>query len=402
MKTIPSATFLLLPLLTLSASAQTGSFTDGELLIRAPDDEPNRWAIFRVDPVTGKTAKLFEDMVSSYSDGGWIAYEPRRDALLAYTTNESLGLFSPRLFQIESDGSFTDLGFAGEDLRAMAPVGDGRVYLRKDDALHVLTSANQLVPILDASGLPLTTTLDHLIYDPATNCLIGAPRTNSQAQNPCYAHEHVTVHRLPLSADGMSVAGPITCSSYDTGNTAAPIGLDHLPGGKILLTLTDGNTTSDRQLLEVDPVTLSISLFAESDFSDLDGGVWVPALGGAVVQDDKNNVLRLYAKGSSGKGVELVTDQPIGNGLTGWSSANAMTDIDLLGPGCGGLAKSFGHGLAGAGGLVPQLAAGGCPEIGAPPLCANMRETERPQEFSALKDESIRRGSRPKPALQAG
>jgi hypothetical protein len=32
-------------------------------------------------------------------------------------------------------------------------------------------------------------------------------------------------------------------------------------------------------------------------------------------------------------------------------------------------------------------------------LCANMRETDRPQEFSVRMDVSIRRGSRPKPAL---
>ena len=357
-------TALLYLLLTLEAAAQTGPFTDGELLVRAPDDEVNRWAIYRVDPVSGQVAKLFEDMVYNYSEGGWITYEPRRDAVLAYTTHEPLGLFSARLFLIESDGAFTDLGFVGEKLQAMAPTGDGRVYLRKGTALNMLTSTNQLLPIFDGNGAPVDISLDHLIYDPGTNCLIGVPMTGIQTSNPCYAFEHITVHRLPLSADGLSVAGPITCSSYDTKNSAAPIGLDHLPGGKILLTLADGDTTSDRQLLEVDPVTLSIGLWAESDFSDLDGGVWLPALGGAVVLDDKNNVLRLHAKGSSGEGTVLPTDYPLGNGFTGWSSANAMTDIDLHGPGCGGLAKSFGHGLAGAGGLVPQFRSAYCPEIG--------------------------------------
>jgi hypothetical protein len=51
---------------------------------------------------------------------------------------------------------------------------------------------------------------------------------------------------------------------------------------------------------------------------------------------------------------------------TGTGPGESMFEIDLLGPGCTGVALPYGSGLAGSGGAVPALRAIGCPDINRP------------------------------------
>ncbi len=349
-------------LLTSVPLAQTGAFTDGELLVRAPQSTSTLGALYRVDAVTGEAAALLLDVYPNYSKGGWVAYDPYRGALLAYCAIEAFGIFAPRLLQIESDGSYTDLGFVGEGLRCLAPMGDGRVYCYRGTTLHVLDASNAIAPVLDAGGLEIELGIEHLAYDPPSHSLIGVGNTTTG----CGAFGELPIHRLPLAPDGASVAGPQACSTFFHGTAAAPVGIDPLPGGTLLVTLAGLAVASlDDRFLEVDPATLATSVWAESPLSDLDGGVWVPSLGGAVALDDGDNVLRLFFESTNGEGIVIPTSEPMGNVFSGWSSSNALADIDLLGPGCGGLAKSFGVGLAGSGGFAPTLGASSCPRLGA-------------------------------------
>ncbi|MEM7308669.1 MAG: hypothetical protein AAF682_18440 [Planctomycetota bacterium] len=343
-------------------SAQTGPFTDGELLIRAPGTVDGLYAIYRTEPTTGEMAALFGDIRISFSEGGWITYDRYRGAVLAYCAHESTGLLEPRLFQIESDGSFADLGFEGDDLKSMATVGDGRIYLRKGDVLHLLGADNQLTPVTDVDGQLIDLRLDHLLYDPPSDSLVSVSRTNT---TPCSAHQELTTHRLPLAADGVSLAGPIECNSVDFGVTSTPSGMDHLAGGTIVVSLANvWFPPSAGQLFELDPATLALTAWAKPDTTDLDGAAWVPSLGGVVLLDGGADVLRLYVEGESGEGTILPTSLPVGAPGSGTSNSDWLIDIDLLGPGCGGLAKSFGVALAGTGGVAPALTASACPALG--------------------------------------
>lgn len=345
------------------AAAQTGPFRDGELLLRPAEGGALGNALYRVDPATGQAAELVGGLIHNYSDGGWLAYEPHRDALLAYTAWVPTGISSPRLFVVQSDGTMVDAGYHGEDLHAFAPVGDGRVYLQRGGVLHVLDAANVATPVLDAAtGQPLDLPFDHLLHDAEQNVLVATGRSD---QLPCAAFKHVHVYRVPLSPDGLEVAGPITCNNFDFAPSVGyPVGLDLLPGGDVLLTVTGQSNSGGKHFLRVDAATLAISVWAESDFNDFDGGVWAQSIGRVVARDDKENTLRLYDAGGSGEGALLVTSLPMTDNTTGISSANKLADVELWGGGCAGSATPFGVGLPGAGALAPILGAAGCPRIG--------------------------------------
>jgi len=352
---------LLLPLAS-RIEAQTGPFQDGELLVRVIDVVGLEDTLFRIDPVTGNGAVLFQGMYAGYSGAGWMAYDSYRDGVLAYAAYQPEWTFQPRLLLLRADGSFTDLGFREQDITALAPVGDGRVYLRKGGVLHVLSAANVLTPVLDHLGDPIDLNVDHLIHDPGTDSLVGVSHNGANGV-PCAGFNLAGVAKLPLSANGLQLSGPIVCTSLAVRSTA-PIGLDPLPGGEILLTFADQGQFSTNDLFRIDPATMAISVWASTDHFDLNGGVWCDPLGGAVLHEDWNNELRVHAQGSMGTGALLPVSVPVGGGQTGTSSTNWMADVDFQGPACGGFVQGYGAGLAGKGGRIPLLGAATCPALG--------------------------------------
>ena len=341
--------------------AQTGPFRDGELLVRAPDAN-NDYTIWRIDAGTGHGAALTSGLGSSYRGPGWIAYDPFRDGLLVFTTRVQDSLYQPHLYLVRSDGTVTDLGFTSAWVRSLAPTGDGRVYMRLGGVLTVMDATNQIQSVLDENGQPFSPEVDHLLFDPASNALIGA--TGDASVVPCGAFTSVSVHRWSLNAAGTALSSPATCITHFHGMVAAAVGLDHLPGGDVLLTLTDGSPYAEGQMLRVDPVTLAVSTFSDTTLSDIDGGVWCQRIGRVVVLEDFANELRTFGPGQGGTGTLLPVDVPVGDFYSGWGPTENISDIDLLGPGCGGLAFGFGVGLAGTGGATPTLGAGTCPQIG--------------------------------------
>lgn len=361
---VPGA-LLLAAVLAGPAAAQAGPFADGELLVRGPSPtDPGYDALYRIDPLAGHGELALDLLYPGYSKAGWIAYDPFRDMLLAYTAYKPLGPFSPKLYGIGPDASLTNLGFDGEILGALTPLGDGRVYCTRNLKPALIDAGDNLQPLLDAGGLPLDMHLDYLAYDAPTNSLIGV--TTSEMTSPCFAFKHLAVHRLPLNAAGTQLSGPVTCTGYDYGAVSYVVGLDPLPGGDLLVALTGVSPSSDQVLLRIDPATLGVSLWSLSTLNDVNGGVWSPGLDRAVVLDDAANLLRTFSEGQGGTGTTLPVDVPVGDGSTGVSTGNTFTDVELFGSSCSGFALSFGQGLAGKGGFVPALSASVCPTLGAP------------------------------------
>ena len=341
--------------------AQSGPFQDGELLVWTDGPGPTYGTLYRIDAGTGHGEALIDQLYMAYLLADGFEYEPYRDALLLYAAWAPTGIFSPRLFQVESDGTVSDLGFDNLNLSSFAPVGDGRVYLRQNGTLSILDANNQLSTVLDENGLPITLEVEHLVYDPTENALIGAAPHSSS--NPCSSGNAITFHKLLLDPTGTQLTGPIICSGYSTATGLNAVGLDYLPSGKLQASVAGGQYSNDKVLLEIDPSSMTVTVRALIDYNDLNGGVWSQRIGSSIVLEDTMDELRVYAPGQGGAGTLLPADVPLGDSTSGVSARSTFADIDIF-AGCAGLALSFGQGLAGTGGVIPVLSAGSCPRTG--------------------------------------
>jgi len=351
----------LFALLGAPAAAQTGPFADGELLVRFPLPATGVNTLSRVNAATGATAPLLTGLYDGYTKSGWMTYDGYRGGVLAYTSLESLGIFAPRLILIRANGSVADLGQLQAEIQAMASAGDGRVYLRKGGVLHLLDANHQLTPVLNA-GQPVTLPFEQMLFDQAQNALLGVPRGSGGTN--CNQFNHVTVYRLPLTADGKSIAPGIACGSLDIQMPDyEPVGMDRLPGGDVLITLADG-FFSAKQMVRLQPLSMAITVFAEPAYSDIDGGVWAQSIDRAVILEDFTNTLRSFVEAEQGPGTPISTAALGPDGFTGYGVGNKMTDVNVIGPVCGGDVLTFGTGLAGTNGVVPGLGAANCPAIG--------------------------------------
>lgn len=357
-----SAILAALPLLATASNGQASPFVDGELIVRVQDIAPD--SIYRIDPLTGVGTPLVQDLFAGYGGPGSMVYDPYRDGVVVYTSYVPWGVFEPRLLLVRADGFLTDLGFAGEDITSMAPVGDGRIYLRRAGTLSVLDPDNTLSVVPDSLGQPVTMGLEHMVYDSATNSLIGVARGNSTAL-PCDGSGVVSVHRLPLSALGRELSGTPDCMSLVT-QALSPIGFDVFDDGTLLLSFGDRSQSGEREHYRIDPTNMTASLWGTSSPSDIDGIVWSQTLQRVVLLDDWANVLRTYGQGQQGEGQVLATSIPVGGQTTGVSTTNRMIDVNRPPTACPGEVSAYGTGLAGTGGQVPSLGAASCPALGAP------------------------------------
>lgn len=275
------------------------------------------------------------------------------------------------LWAVNADGELDDLGFPGLGFHCMAPRGDGLVYLRYQGAtapFRYLDAANRLQTLMDDTGTApflldgsAISDVTCMIYEPATNALFTA-----SASHVCSGGStgRVNVRKLPLSADGQRVVGPVTCAQFDVGAGGdSPVGWSRGPAGQLMLVVSIGLSGVAPKILCLDPATLSFSVFASSGgyFGDpfVPTGVYAPPLGKAVILDGGGNHLRAYAAGESGVGTNVsFSGAPI-SGLGG----TTCTMLPIETTPCTGGWMSYGPGLAGTGGKVPALTGVGFPMV---------------------------------------
>ncbi|MBL8768159.1 MAG: hypothetical protein JNL94_12365 [Planctomycetes bacterium] len=347
-----------------SAFAQLGPWKDGELLIRTVVPFTQTQVLYRMDPATGHGDVL----ASGFNHTGWsgsIAYDPARSQVLMSTAFPPDGTFFTRLWALNSNGTRVSIpGFENVPLRALCPVGDGRVYFQRNsgswsvDAIEYLDANDVVHPLLDATGTSaLMYRAEHLVYHAPTNSLIG---TNSEWWSPQDCQPFTsTVFRIPLTPDGSQVAGPIVCAPCG-GFGSVVMNIDQMPGGSLLLT----TPYASHNLVTVDPFTLAVTPWANAAVSDIDGAYYAPQTGTVLMLDDWTNTMRSISFGSITAGAEFVTDFVVSSGSSGSSPSESMYEIDLNGPQCFGFAGVYGDGLAGGGGIKPSLTATGCPNVG--------------------------------------
>lgn len=363
------AALLLAAALLPTAAAQTGPWTDGELIVHS--HIAGAFKILRVVPETGATAVL----ASPQYPGGWsglMAFDSFRGGLLANISLPPDNTFLYRLWLISHDGTAAAMpGFSGS-LRALASTGDGRVFfIRHNGAaqgpqnVEYFDASNQIQTLKATDGVtPFKIEVEHLLYDAPTNALIGSSSAWWSATD-CAA-SGCSVYRIPLSPSGTQVAGPVSCQSVTPLFANEEImSLDHLPNGNVLVTVASGNVPSTSTLLSVNPLTLASSTWADPHQADVDGGVWCARLGKAVIHAAWSSGFELWslAQGASSTGTSLGTSLPV-NGFSGYSPADTLFEVDLNGPGCDGFQLPYGVGLAGMQAYVPLLGIIGCPDIG--------------------------------------
>ena len=362
--------------LAVPSAAQTGPWTEGEILGRSTVQSTGQAAIFRVDPESGAAAVL----TTTQSWGGWagsMTFDVWRGGVLANASLAPDGAFVHKLWVVSQDGSAAAMpGFTGS-LRALASAGDGRVFfLRHTSAVQGPTTieyfdASDVIQTLTQSDgvTPFQVDVEHLLYHAPSNALIGS----SSAQ---WAATHCSptggsLYRIPLSADGLRVEGPLTCVSVPTSLIYGDlVGLDHLPDGNVLVTSATGFLGAPHFMVAVDPVTLATSSWAQPAQHDVNGGVWSARLGMALVHANSGSAwwepdgLRVFGAGEDGFGAHIATSLPLPAG-GGFSPVELIAEVDLNGPACAGFQIPTGGGLAGQGGFVPAIGISGCPDVGA-------------------------------------
>ncbi|MCB9508322.1 MAG: hypothetical protein H6697_11745 [Myxococcales bacterium] len=371
-----AASALALAALGAPCNAQAGGFVAGD--VYESNDAVHVFStpgasLQRLDPASGNVTALF----GSYNQSGFgsLAYDTYRHRLIWRGTLDQV-THAQRIWQVDAAGNPTDMQFTSATYVWFAPTGDGRIYCKDGNfpnRIAWIDAANRPHFLLDQAGSvpftvgqgPLATTRG-IVYDPGTNALYSCSLLDCSG----VSNAMVNVGRLPLSADGTRVAGPLDCVSFDvTPSLDVPTSLSRMANGHLLVTVSapDGNPVVPlSRLLEFDPATFAIAPFASPGYTNmsidftLDDGVWSSRLGKALVLDTFGNKLHAWGAGQSGAG-SVIT--PVG-GTFAIPSAEAEQIVEIPAGGCDGAWAPYGKGLAGAGGFVPGFWGEGCPEPG--------------------------------------
>ncbi|MHC5024350.1 MAG: NHL repeat-containing protein [Planctomycetota bacterium] len=288
----------------LAAPNAAADYTSGDIyLISAGLENPNApptalSGLMRIDPVTGNRTIVASGPEFVRGRGTW---DPYRDRIISSVT-----VGNP--FLVAADGTIEEWLLNWNPTPVLfAPVGDGRVYFFGQGKIGWVDALGNVQDLLDETGtMPyaiFTVTGDGaLIYDIGTNALIFAFGSGGLTH----------VRRIPLSADGSQVAGPVDEVTTDVSpnDFDEPKNIGRGPNGQILITV-DTNTNAELpRLLLVNPGTLAISTYATCGYFGVGGqiaGVYSGVRDEAVVLDTLADQLRLYQQGSSGEGIIWVT-----------------------------------------------------------------------------------------------
>jgi hypothetical protein len=382
-------TALVLLVLTLPAASQGGGFVAGELFVYTNGLTSPGYVgagIMRVNPLTGASSVLVQTS-GAYDFTGAMAFDPFRQRLVFCSAIPGVDpspvryvWFADGLGNLQNLTKGTPLG--GASVNSIAPTHDGRIYCFVDtdtiSPIRWIDAANQFHVLYDSDGVtPMKIdgngayTMNGMIHDAATNSLFVA----STMPAPGFPLAAVNVRKLPLSADGSRVVGPVGNATFEvspappaSSSWETPRGWSYGPNGQLVLTILTIDAEVLPRMLLVDPVTSAISVWGENGDtqsptgeSTNTGGAWTSALGKVVIYDYWNSKLRAYAQGSTGGPGAIIAMSPVSLTQNGYYlNITAVPPAD-----CTGGWVPYGAGLPGKGGLVPKLSGSGCPEPGA-------------------------------------
>jgi hypothetical protein len=362
-------------------AAQAGGFTSGDLYLYDPDVTGTTLldgALVHIDPLSGQSDIALDTFLTPSLQGA-LAFDPYRQRLVLFGSAGN-PLDPAQLWCVDAAGNLDATGATSDLYGALAPTGDGRIYMRNygshsdTDPFQWLDAANQFSTLMDETGtapflLEGDAALDvhGMIYDAGTNALFVA----SDSGGACAGGQtnKANIHKLPLSADGTRVEGPVSCAQIEVSTSGeTPAGWSRGPAGQLLLLIDTNSNAKEARLQLVDPVTLTSTAFASPGSyigaAALNAGSWSTALGKAVVLDTLNDQLHAFGPGETGTGSVLPDTGPLSSADI---SGEADSLIEIAPNACPGGWLPFGQGLAGTGGLVPRLIGTGCAKIGGSP-----------------------------------
>lgn len=385
---IPLVLFTLVGVNTTDVFAQGGGFTAGELFVYNVFQSPgyNGYGIMRVDPVTGASSMFVQTTGVFQGQGEAIAFDPYRQRLVFSAPIGGIYNFN-HLWFADGAGNLQNVTAAqfpqGIYPDSLAPSGDGRIYCHLagiNDPFYWFDAANQLRVLYDSDGVtPMKIDgdasyfINGMIHDAATNSLFVA----STKPAPGFPDWAVNVRKLPLSADGARVIGPVGNVQFEISpnpwpwtSGEMPVGWSHGPNGKLVLCVNSVDYVVMSRMLLVDPVTSAISVWGntganvsptEPGYGNTPAGTYCSALDQVVIIDNNQAWLRGYSQGSAGGTGNVIATSPV------WMSG-VLTNPGLISvppSDCTGGWIAYGLGLEGSGNFVPKITGAGCPEPGA-------------------------------------
>ena len=360
--------------------AQGGGFAAGDMLLLSPTIQgisSSGGALVHVDLAAG-TAGILVDNEGTPSTPGLVAFDPWRQRAI-FRASPASAPADLRLWAVDASGAMDDLGSLLPDFGDLAPTGDGRIYMQVHGGAAALfpfvylDQVGDLNTLLDASGTaPFALEgnpffdVRGMVYHPGTNALFVSSPASPFTGCAGGATDRVTIRKLPLSADGSRVVGPVQCTDFEvsSGVEEIPVGWGLGPGGQPVLVVDTNSSAKEPRMILVDPVAVTASAFASSEYPSAGAtnvGTWCSVLGKVVILDIGADVLRAFAAGESGSGSTLALT---GTVSAPFSSGETATLVGVPPSACTGGWGPYGSGLSGAGGLVPRLLGSGCPQIG--------------------------------------
>ena len=363
--------------------AQAGGFVDGDLYLYTRAATGLTFAdggLIAIDPATGQTEQVLGFDYSSLRTGAAAFDSYRKRVLFTASIDDPADVGTFSLWSMDGSGAIERLIHPTKVFQGISPTGDGRVYVADPydvfQPFQWIDAANRMRTLFAADGVTpfqmagfVNHTGSAMTYDAATNALFVAAATLYGGSCSGSGGSDINIRKLPLSADGSRVVGPIGCLQVDVDlaqATEKPVNWSRGPNGSLLLVVDNINLTDEYdRMLRVDPAAFTVSAFASNGgylgAADGTAGAYSSVLDKAVLVDTRNDVLRAFAAGETGAGSVIAPSGPLSYAV-GSNEVATLLEIDN-GP-CGGAFHPFGVGLAGAAGEVPALIAEGCAEVG--------------------------------------
>jgi len=325
------------------------SFRSGELYYSSNvlfGTSSNSTGILRIDPITGQADAILGPVAAGSSSSPNFAYDPYRDRLI---TSLALDLVNKDVYFVDAAGGTQSAGIPGQTVTNFAPVGDGRIYMTIEGGLsadiHYIDAAGTLLQLMDATGsapFQLDPTVGSgvgfsgMIFEPGTNALFVATQS---AAFVCGAADTVNVHRIPLSADGSRLSGPVQCAEFDVDpidSFETPEGWSRGPFGDLFLVVDTNSNAQQPRMLRVDPVSLAVTAFASNGSylgaAATNSGCYSHVRGQGGIVDSFAGTIRFYDEGEAGGGTSLTIVGAPGTFLYGNGQQATLTEIGPIGP----------------------------------------------------------------------
>jgi len=292
------------------ATADGPNFRVGDVYLLLTDYPSYQDAIVQIDPVTGEYVTI-----GAFPTGATrtLTYDAFRNRLVYLYSGSTPGLRA-----MDAAGSITQLAPGIANPTLVAARGDGILYLwyQWGVGFSYLDPADVLHDLLDETGtgrftLGPGTKLDELIYDLATNSLIGFvgdytggyPAQCAQADRSCAV-------KIPLTADGTQVAAEVTAVQVDVSPSfERPVGSGYAPGNAIFWVVDTNSNDAEPRLQLLDPATMSASTFASNGpyigAASTTAGTYSSLRGQGIVPHPTAGDLRAFSLGESGDGTSF-------------------------------------------------------------------------------------------------